>query len=308
MSAIPCIPSRPFSLSTGDVDVIKSSQNREAIGGRLSHIWDRLMDFICSTNRVQAKQCLFDMFSPTTPDLKKIEHFRTLETLVDAGFQGTFETTKNENGDESYSLTLPDSNTPCFRLLRTNHRSDRNAIMQGILEDLKKGNAKQLLADLHRGTYTIEGHTLCGSQTEQRQQWDDGLTTLQCTDAQQEAVNSLCNQTTFLNIMEHTTNVAPSSEQAIAPDCHQREGAIVTYHVSRPDEQSIRVRGNSSQDIAAGGDLNQISELLVMARENPSAQNSVDIAFEISIDKEGQMTLDHLHYLCNRDIPDDNVA
>lgn len=302
--SIAFISNRQLHLSSTDVNTVKASTDRNLIGSRISHLWDRLMDYICNTNRIEAKQYLFDMFSQTTTDLNKIESFKALAQLVGDGFQGKFEAATDDDGNETYRLTLADSTESCFSLIKKNYPCDRAAILQKLNEDLRAGNALQLNLDIDRGHYYIGGALLTGDTAERQKEWDKRLTELQCSDAQKRAIASISNQTTFGSIMCDVEKIQVG-HLPMPPTCFEQENSIVDYNIDRDESGVIVVQGRNVLDVAASGSPVRVSELSDQAETNAHWQNSTDIRFQIDIDAQGKLTLTDLRYLCHRDISED---
>lgn len=302
--SIAFISNRQLQLSSTDVNTVKASTDRNLIGSRISHLWDRLMDYICSTNRVEAKQYLFDMFSQTTTDLNKIESFKALAQLVGDGFQGKFEAATDDDGNETYRLTLADSAESCFSLIKKNYPCNRDAILQKLKDDLNEGNALQLNVDIGRGHYSIGGIPLTGDTIERQNKWDERLTELRCSDAQKQAIASVSNQTTFGSIMSDVEKIQVG-DLPMPPTCFEQDNSIVEYNIDRDESGVIVVQGRNVLDVAASGNTVRVSELSDQAETNVHWQNSTDIRFRIDINAQGELTLTDLRYLCHRDVPED---
>lgn len=88
----------PVSLATQDVQNVRQATDRNHIGSIFSRAWDKVADWFCNTNRTEAKKCLFDLYSETTPHHQKVESFLALKGMAGAEYQSRFQIEENETG------------------------------------------------------------------------------------------------------------------------------------------------------------------------------------------------------------------
>lgn len=283
-------------FSASDIGKIKASSSRDHIGTVVARAWDHVIDWFCETNRTEAKKCLFDLFSPLTSDLEKIEIFQKLQNLAGKGFQQQF-TSTNESEKESYAIKLADG-SECFSLSRTLLRCDSELILKKIAFDRDEENLLGVLEkDITRGTYRVSGQRLDGASTDDRMtQLYDKLAEMGCTAAQKNAIVNICNQSVFGIIMDDVLR----SQERIGT-CPGNVNARVEYDINVDENGNMRVLAQSLKDIASSENEEKLLENLQMIIDHPSLQlsKSVDISIEIAIGQNGDLDLQHVHYKCN---------
>lgn len=77
-------------ISARSIELAIRSESRNKIGNAWTRLIDATLDYICLTNRVQAKQYLFDVFSANSTCYYKYMAFRQLEYLTNPEFQHEF--------------------------------------------------------------------------------------------------------------------------------------------------------------------------------------------------------------------------
>lgn len=88
------------SISASDIKTIQGATDRDGIGSGLSRIWDKVCDWFCSTNRAEAKQCLFDLYAdPASTTAKdKLDSFLRLRDLVGEDYKDRFQLEEDDDG------------------------------------------------------------------------------------------------------------------------------------------------------------------------------------------------------------------
>lgn len=59
-------------------------------GGTFDHIFDKLSDYFCGTQKIEAKENLYALLSKYSNNDKKIEAFLNLQAMAGDGFKGAF--------------------------------------------------------------------------------------------------------------------------------------------------------------------------------------------------------------------------
>src|SRR5690606_13790640 len=140
---------------------------------------------------------------------------------------------------------------------------NREEIQKEVNTDREKDDAnQQLTVDIDRGDYYIADTALEGSATERLQTWDNFLTGLACTDAQNTTLASICSQRTFASILCHV-QAGQSAEERHPPQCAEQQKSTVEYRINRNDtDNTMVVRGRCVLDIAARGSSERLEVLL----------------------------------------------
>lgn len=79
-----------INISSGDIQSVKDAADRENIGSRFDRLWDKVADWVCGTNREEAKKCLHDLLSPDLPASEKVKSFEMLKELAGGGYHDRF--------------------------------------------------------------------------------------------------------------------------------------------------------------------------------------------------------------------------
>jgi len=230
-------------LTAQDVQGIRQATDRDHIGSIFSRVWDKVADWFCSTNRTEAKKCMFDLHSQTTTHQQKVDSFLSLKDMAGANYQNRFQIEENDEGVR-YNLDLSDEQCPgfslSFRKLPVNQETLRQELNRSdYWSHNGVGPARdQVKADICRASYTVSGTPLPdGTPDERMKHFDDALTAIGATPSQREAIMEVCNQAVLGTFME------ASDPPAIVPG-----GQNVRYDV-RMVEGEVHVRAVCIKDI-----------------------------------------------------------
>lgn len=237
----------PVSLATQDVQNVRQANDRNHIGSIFSRAWDKVADWFCNTNRTEAKKCLFDLYSETTPHHQKVESFLALKGMAGAEYQSRFQIEENETGvrytlDLSETQELSENQCPGFSLSFKKLSVDHEELSRELNRDDYWGQhvgpaRDQVKADICRASYSVSGTPLQkGSPDERMGHFDGALTALGVTPSQREALMEVCNQSALAALMK-------ASDTAIAPG-----GQHVLYDV-RMVEGELHVQAVCIKDI-----------------------------------------------------------
>lgn len=73
-----------------DVDLVKSASDREHIGTVFDRVWDKIKDWFNTTHIQESKKCLFDLYSPSSTDEKKLGSYFRLKELAGHAYKDRF--------------------------------------------------------------------------------------------------------------------------------------------------------------------------------------------------------------------------
>ncbi len=292
------------SLGMQDVQNIRQAADRDHIGSVFSRAWDKIADWFSSTDRTEAKKCLFDLCSESTTHGQKIESFMALKDMAGAHYQSRFQVEENEEGVR-YTLDLAEEQCPGFSLGLQKLPVDR----ERLGEELNRsdywghngvGSARdQVKADICRASYSVSGTSLqAGTPEERMGHFDEALKAIGATPSQREAIMEVCNQAVLGTFMQ-------ASNTAIVPG-----GQDVRYDV-RMVEGELRVQAVCIKDIDMGdsegrNDLDQRQgklDMILMDGDHPFYK-SQEMQLEVRItdgDPRARIDIAGVQHLVSRD-------
>lgn len=311
LSAVAARPLNLAAISASDLARVQSASDRDHIGSAARRVWDKVADFFCSTDRAEAKKCLYDLYAPTTPDARKIELFTQLREMAGAGVQDRFQH-RVENGRESFALLLDghdvDGNGAVI-LTRRQINCDHQRLERVMASDRSAEHLDlQIAKDITRSTYIVGGQPLADDPTldkEDRvkfrlQALDQQLAALDCTPEQVRAVHALANQSTLGLAMQSTLAPDPAHQPGwITPLCPSSADQYTAYSISRENGE-LQVQSVCLQDIATLRDEEKREEMMSMCAELEHVYQSLEIRVAIHIDPAGMARVASLDYLGNK--------
>lgn len=283
------------AVQASDIHYISSSIDKEHIGSVFSRVWDAVADWFCSTNRQEAKKCLFDLYSDSATDIEKMESFEKLKTLAGVGYKDLFQVEDNEDG-QVFMLRLDVPDVQNFSLRRNKVVCDTAQIVKELAGDRMKENLSVALAkDIGRGNYSVAGETLKGKGPERLLRFDELLATLDCSEEQKKSITEVCNQSLFGLVIVNATGMPMSPGKE-----------ILNYDVrsEKKDESDehpqITVQARCFKDVAVGADAATSKTLMSQVSYLPSMNKSVDIQIDIIISPDGNIGITKLDYYANK--------
>jgi hypothetical protein len=283
------------NISSSDIDVVKKSEDREAIGNFVNRLFDKVADWFCGTNRVEAKKYIFDLFSPAISDAVKIESFEALKNLAGAGYQDRFIQT-NDSDKKTYSLNFgTGEDSGKFSLELEFIKCDKDLALKELRSDRSKEKLQeQLEKDIKRSDYSVAGKPLSkGTLAERLAQFHQELNALNCTPGEAKSIIEVCNQSSIAMLM-----LASTPQGETAANCPCGDGTIVSFQISREDGK-IHVQAQYSKDISAASTREQLENQISMVNEVPAFKKSIEANINISIDTDGKFDIISFNSLAN---------
>lgn len=170
MATVLGVPTRfggELTINRSDVKSIQTSEGLNSVGMRLQHIWDRIKDWFCNTNLVEAKQQLSVLYSPDASTSEKADSYFKLMDLVGEGYRDRFKVQPEAFGF-STSINYGDGVTPYSQSIVL---CNRDYLLTQLEADIAKASAKpdllalyqrELARDLPRATFSIDGKSING--------------------------------------------------------------------------------------------------------------------------------------------------
>lgn len=247
----------PVSLGTQDVQSIRQATSRDSIGSVFSRAWDKIADWFCSTNRTEAKKCLYDLYSEATPHGQKIESFQALKEMAGANYQSRFQIEENEEGVR-YTLDLSEEQCPGFSLSFQKLPVDRERLERELNRSDYWGHngvgsaRDQVKADICRASYSVSGISLPdGTPDERMRHFDEALGALGVTASQREAVMEVCNQSVQGNFLQASTAIVPGG-QSVRYDVRMEGGELRVQAICIKDIDMSEADGRNDLDQRQG--------------------------------------------------------
>ena len=289
-----------LSIGASQINAVQNANDRDQIGSTVSRVWDKIVDWFSGSHREEAKQCLFDLYHPFTPDQQKIASFERLRELAGEGFQDRFRAERNENGETFIlGLELEHEGINNYTLHRQQIVCEPHVIkrelemdIQAELEAMRNQEPDtptrqrgHLTADLTRGHYSVSGQVL--PQEDRLAQFDAALNELGCTLEERAAIHSICHQGLFAII-----TLDAAAERVQCPG----DGAT-HYDISRREDGTIQIRADHNKDIATARE-DQREAMLGMLHD-PLFCKSYDAHVELSVLANGTVNVESVDYLVN---------
>lgn len=301
----------PVSLATQDVQNVRQATDRNHIGSIFSRAWDKVADWFCNTNRTEAKKCLFDLYSETTPHHQKIESFHALKGMAGAEYQNRFQIEENETGvrytlDLSEAQELSENQCPGFSLSFKKLSVDREALGRELNRDDYWGNGevssarKQVEKDLCRASYSVSGSPLQkGSPDERMGHFDEALTALGVTPSQRTAIMEVCNQSTIAAFLQSADNITAPGGQHVLYDVRTVEGELRVQAVCIKDIDIPLIAGKMDDP-----ELRQTKMDMILAEGDHPLYKSQYIELDLRIvdgDPRAKIEIVGTQHLASRD-------
>ena len=280
------------SIDHAELATIKQASDRNHVGNLAERVWDAIADWFCGSNRTEAKQCLFDLYSPTSTDQQKLTSFTRLSELTGPAYQDHF-TYKKEGVVESWTLKIDGEED--FTLAREEKYCNQKPVEDDLNTANKQDWRKQLVLDCHRATYVVDGQQVSKSATEAIKQFDALTASLKCTPDETHAIATICQQRTFGTIMNV---VAYDEDNNLNPDAvvmSPGEDKLVKYDISRNASGQIAISIQNSKDIA-DSDENRLQGAIDIVKTMPAMYKSTDIRMQATIEADGQIKVGGLQY------------
>ncbi len=279
-----------------DMEAIEQAASRDAIGSWYTRAWDAASDWVYGTHLGEAKQCLYDLYADSATDQDKIASFLKLQELVGEDYKDRFQL-RDEERRVTYSLEIEGVKT--FSLIQLKPKADL-ASLQQELERIGAGASmdEQFLKDICRGEYSVSGTTLNESDPAAKAEaFKKLIGDYDCTDEQQKAIISVCNQTVFALAMISTCMSDDLGHPMGPPDCTSSQK--IFYGVSREDGEIV-VQARCIKDIAMDYDATLFSEKKMMIQDLPHMCKSLDWQLDLRIGPAGDIVVKAFDVYANK--------
>ncbi|QUS55898.1 hypothetical protein [Pseudovibrio brasiliensis] len=252
-------------ISAGDLQSIKGASDREHIGNPATRLWDKIVDWFCSTDRVNAKKLAFDLYSPSVTDQNKIKAFEQLREMAGANFQENF---KVYDGPRFQSYSVLD-----FKLEFDVRSPDSDSVEGNLKNDIMMEGIKipeqqglQFQKDYDRRqerTFTLNSEPI------------EDLSVLdQFSSQERAAIYAICHQGLFPLL----------SGPVMCMSNHQE----MRFDISKPGPDDLRIEAYMEKDISADFDGPFFDELQQQVTEYEGVKKSLKIEAVINVWRGGQ--------------------
>ncbi|SFT78730.1 hypothetical protein SAMN05444141_103384 [Pseudovibrio denitrificans] len=252
-------------ISAGDLQSIKGASDREHIGNPATRLWDKIVDWFCGTDRVNAKKLVFDLYSPSVTDQNKVKAFEQLREIAGANFQENF---KVYDGPRFQSYSVLD-----FKLEFDVRSPDPDSVEGTLKNDIMMEGIKipeqqglQFQKDFDRRqerTFTLNSEPI------------EDLSVLdQFSSQERAAIYAICHQGLFPLL----------SGPVMCMSNHQE----MRFDIIKPGPDDLRIQAYMEKDIAADVESADYERLQQQVAEYEGVRKSLKIEAVINVWRGGR--------------------